>query len=314
MRKLAACAKISAMAGYAGPDITKERSMGKFIIEPHFRLHEWVAEEKGYFKAEGLDYEFLELVQSTDGRNHIKPDKIGAYHTIEEGRKSDVSCACHWTVNVAASSGHAKLYADVYSVSPSGIFVPEDSPVKTPADLAGVPISVGFKSGSHYSTIQALEQYLPADRINLSFSDGLLFRRMELLVDRKVPAAALFSGPYYFAEQLGFRKVIDSTFMMASMLTGDPDPEDVRKYFRALRRAQRDIDLRPELYTQFYKKEFPVRFHEQMDTRRWGPGERLVFEPYSRETFEQSFEWIEQHGIFPRSEMGGGNYEAAIFH
>jgi hypothetical protein len=39
-----------------------------------------------------------------------------------------------------------------------------------------------------------------------------------------------------------------------------------------------------------------------------------VFEPYSKETFEQSFEWIEQHGIFPRSEMGGGDYEAAIFH
>ena len=28
----------------------------KFIIQPHFRLHEWVAEEKGYFAAEGLDY------------------------------------------------------------------------------------------------------------------------------------------------------------------------------------------------------------------------------------------------------------------
>src|SRR5437763_5594186 len=50
------------------------RMAKKFIIEPHFRLHEWVAEEKGYFKAEGLDYEFLELVQSTDGQNHIKPD------------------------------------------------------------------------------------------------------------------------------------------------------------------------------------------------------------------------------------------------
>ena len=22
----------------------------KFLIQPHFRLHEWVAEEKGYFK------------------------------------------------------------------------------------------------------------------------------------------------------------------------------------------------------------------------------------------------------------------------
>jgi hypothetical protein len=30
----------------------------------------------------------------------------------------------------------------------------------------------------------------------------------------------------------------------------------------------------------------------QMDARRWGPGERLVFEPYSKQTFEQSFEWI----------------------
>ena len=73
-----------------------------------------------------------------------------------------MSCACHWTVNVAASNGHAKLYADAYSVAPSGIFVPADSPIRTPADLAGVPISVGFQSGSHYSTIQALEQYLRA--------------------------------------------------------------------------------------------------------------------------------------------------------
>ena len=42
--------------------------MAKFVIEPHFRLQEWVAEEKGYFKDEGLDYEFRELVQSTGRR------------------------------------------------------------------------------------------------------------------------------------------------------------------------------------------------------------------------------------------------------
>ena len=32
--------------------------MAKFVISPHFRLQEWVAEEKGYFRDEGLDYEF----------------------------------------------------------------------------------------------------------------------------------------------------------------------------------------------------------------------------------------------------------------
>ena len=206
----------------------------KFIIEPHFRLHEWVAEEKGYFKDEGLDYDFQETVQSTDGKAHAQGDKVGAMQSFEKGRTSDICCACHWTVNVAAAKGHGKLYGDVYSVSPCGMFVPPDSKIKTPEDLAGVPISVGYQSGSHYATIQALEQYMPLDQINLSFNDGMLFARMDLLFEGKIPACTLFSGPYYFAEQLGFRKVIDCTFMMATMITGDPDPEDVRKFFRAL--------------------------------------------------------------------------------
>ena len=286
--------------------------MARFVIAPHMRLQEWVAEGKGYFAAEGLEYEFRDEILSKDGKKHDLGDRIGAYQTFEKGRHTDVSCACHWTVNVAASNGRGKLYADAYSVSPAGVFVPPESPIREPADLAGVPISVGYQSGSHYSTIQALEQYLKPAEIRLSFADGLLFKRMELLIDRQIPAASLFSGPYYFMEQLGFRKVIDSTFMMASMITGEPDPEDVRKYFRALRRAQRDIDLRPELYTHYYKKEFPLRFLDQMDTRRWGPGERIVFEPYTKDVFEESFEWIAQHGIFPHGQMGAGNYEEAV--
>ena len=108
----------------------------KFIIEPHFRLQEWVAEEKGYFKDEGLDYIFQELVQKTEGKIHDQGNKVGAYQSIEKGRSSDISCACHWTVNVAASNGKGKMYGDVYSVSPAGVFVPPDSPVQTPEDLA----------------------------------------------------------------------------------------------------------------------------------------------------------------------------------
>jgi ABC-type nitrate/sulfonate/bicarbonate transport system substrate-binding protein len=278
----------------------------KFIISPHFRLQEWVAEEKGYFKAEGLDYEFRGV-----WKTHKTPDRSGAFQNIEKGLEANVSCACHWTVNVAASKGHGRLYADAYSVAPAAVFVPPESGIRVPEDLKGVPISVGFQSGSHYSTIQALEQYLGPEDIKLSFADGILFGRLENLVDRKVPAAALFSGPYYFLEQLGFRKVIDTTFMIATMLTGEPDPEDVKKYFRALRRAQRDIDVRPELYTQHYRHEFPERFHDQMDTRRWGPGERIVFEPYTKEAYEGSFEWIREHGIFEQGKMGEASYEKA---
>jgi hypothetical protein len=286
--------------------------MAKFAIEAHFRLQEWVAEEKGYFRAEGLDYEFNEFIRSSDGAHHGTSGKSGAFQSIERGRASNITCACHWTVNVAASRGHTKLFADAYSVAPAGIFVPADSPIKTPADLAGVPISVGYQSGSHYATIQALERYLPRDKIHLSFGEGMLFHRMEAYLDGKLSAATLFSGPYYFAEQLGHRKLVDTTFMIAAMVNGDPDPADVQKYFQALRRAQRDIDLRPELYTHYYMKEFPERFHPVMDTRRWGPGERIVFEPYTKQVFEDSFAWIAERGLFEAGGMGSGNYDQAV--
>jgi hypothetical protein len=287
--------------------------MGKFVIGPHMRLQEWIAQEKGYFDAEGLDYELKDQLSGMQ-KDHLHDlgDKVGAYQTFEEGRTADVSCACHWTVNVAAASGHGKLFADAYSVSPCGIFVPADSPITSPEDLADVPVSVGFQSGSHYSTIQALEQFLKPEKIKLSFADGLIFRRLELLIDGEVPAASLFSGPYYFLEQLGYRKILDTSFMMASMIDENANMADVKKYFAALRRAQADIDLRPELYTHYYKKEFPARFLDQMDTRLFGPGERLVFETYSRETFESSQEWIAERDIFKSGDLGDRTYDNAV--
>ena len=285
--------------------------MGKFVIAPHMRLHEWIAVEKGYFDDVGLDYTLEDQLLSAAGERHDLGDRVGAYQTFEKGRTCDVSSACHWTVNVAAASGHGKLYAQAYSVSPCGIFVSAESSVKRPEDLANVPISVGYQSGSHYSSIQALEPFLSQDEINLSFADGLLFKRMEHMIDGNIPAVSLFSGPYYFMEQLGFRKVLDTSFMMAAMVAEDADLEDVERYFNALRMAQKDIDLRQELYTHYYRNEFPERFRDQMDTRLFGPGERIVFEPYSRQIFDASREWIAERDIFEDG-LGDLPYEQAV--
>ena len=272
--------------------------MAKFIISPHMRLHEWVADEKRYFTDAGLDYEFQSALRSDDAKGHDLGDRVGAYQTFERGRTCDVSSACHWTVNMAAAAGHGRIYVDAYSVSPCAIFVPPDSPIRKPEDLAGVPIAVGYQSGSHYSTIEALDMFLQPDQIDLSFADGLLFRRMEKLYDREIQAASLFSGPYYFMEQLGFRKIVDTSFMMATMIDEKADMEQVKKYFEALRRAQADIDLHTHRYTHYYKKEFPARFHAMMDTRLFGPGERIVFEPYTKEMYEGAQQWAMQRGIF----------------
>ena len=37
-----------------------------------------------------------------------------------------------------------------------------------------------------------------------------------------------------------------------------------------------------------------------------------MFEPYTREAYEEAREWIAGHGIFAPGEMGAGRYEDAI--
>jgi len=238
--------------------------MGRFRIQSHARLQEWVAEEKGYFKDEGLDYEFIVKpiaawsdVQSTESA----PEELraGAFESFEEGRACDLSAACHWTVNMAASAGHGRRWGRAYSVTRSGIYVPPEAPIKKPEELANVPVTAGYHSGSHISNLQDLESYLKREEIKLHFA-GLLLDRLVLLVDRKVAAASLFGAPLYVAEQLGFRKIVDTSFMIGHLITGDANEEEVERYFRALRRVQCDIDIELEFYKHYFLREFSERF------------------------------------------------------
>jgi len=291
--------------------------MGKFRIQSHGRLQEWVAEEKGYFGAAGLDYEFLvtPIVTWSADLKAVKsaPADIqrGAFESIEDGRGCNLSAACHWTVNMAASAGHGKMWGHAYSVSPSAIFVPADSAIHQAEQLAHIPVTVGYHSGSHYSTLQGLEQFLKRDEIKLHFG-GLLLDRLALLVDRQVPAVSLFGAPFYVAEQLGFRKIVDTTFVIGHLVSENADLRDVERYFEALRRAQHDIDFAPEAFKHYFLRELPERYHGQIDIRRFGPGERIVFEPYPQAAFERTRQWIESWNLFPPEQTGNDGYDVAV--
>ena len=296
--------------------------MAKFRIMPHGRLQEWVAEEKGYFKDEGLDYEFTtgvgyELMRGTGVASVQSADgapvqvKRGAFESYEAGRACEVSSACHWAVNMASSADHGMMWGHAYSVGPSAIVVPPESPVRRPEDLAGVEVCVGFHSGSHFSALQALSAYFPTNEIKLSFVGGTI-DRLDLVAAGKIPTANIFSKELYVAEQLGWRRVLDTTFMMGFLVSGDADREDVEKYFNALRRAQRDIDAEPERFKHYYLKELPERYHSKVDVRAFGPGERIVFEPYTREVFEQTHRWMVDLQLFPDGQKGDKDYSKAV--
>jgi NitT/TauT family transport system substrate-binding protein len=290
--------------------------MGRFVIGPHMRLQEWVAEENGYFKDEGLDYEFhptaVSLQLAVKSATELPKDQIrGAYQTIEQGRTCDISAACHWTINMAAAAGHGRLWAGAYSMLPAAIMVPPDSTIRRPADLANVPITVGYQSGSHYTTIQALERILKREDIKLHFG-GMIFQRLELLVDRQVPVATMLGATVYFAEQLGFRKILDCTFMTAAIVREGVDETHVEKFYRALARAQVDIDLNHQKYTHYFKRDFPARFHDVIDTRVFGPGERIVSAPYTKEMYDQTQKWVESWNIFEEGLKGRKSYEESV--
>jgi len=279
--------------------------MGKYVIQPHTRLQEWVAEEKGYFAAEGLDYVFqadglsaktvsTSTVRSADSA----PGEVrkGAFEDMEAGRTCDVSSACHWAVNAVAASGAGKMWGNAYTVTPSGIFVAPESNYRRPEDLAGVKVAVSYHSGSHYAAIQGLEPFVPHEEIKLSFS-GLPSDRARLLIRGEIEAANVFGAQYYILEQLGYRKLVDTTFVIGFLVSDAADPEDTKKYFAALERAQRDIDLEPERYKKYWAKELPDDLAELVDIRRFGPGERIVIEPYTKEMYEVTQKWMSQHGL-----------------
>ena len=111
---------------------------------------------------------------------------------------------------------------------------------------------------------------------------------------------------------MGFRKVVDTSFMMASMVDEKTDMRDVQKFFRALRWAQTDIDLHAHRYTHYYKKEFPGRFHDMMDTRLFGPGERIVFESYTNDIYKNTQKWILERGVFEKNNPITREYRDAV--
>jgi NitT/TauT family transport system substrate-binding protein len=281
--------------------------MGKFTIQPHGRLQEWIADEKGYFRDEGLDYEFVHGLSAgsrkkTDAAGRPVEVRSGAFESYQQaggnkGVKSDISCACHWAVNQASAQRIGTMWGKSYVVTPGGVMVPPESPIQKPEDLAGQEIAVGYHSGSHFTTFQALEPFLSREQMKLKFM-GSIWARVDVGIDRDVPATSVWGLTFQVLEQLGFRKIVDTSFMIGFLFPANVDPVDVEKYMNAMKRSQMDLDLEPEKYKHYYLNEIPARYRSKVDVRRFSTGERIVFLPYTEATYAKTQAWLHERGLF----------------
>ncbi|WP_139306811.1 ABC transporter substrate-binding protein [Modestobacter sp. DSM 44400] len=214
-------------------------------------------------------------------------------------------------MNAAASAQHGKMYGKAYSVCPSGIYVAADSGLNEPRDLAGVEVGVGYHSGSHYSALQALEGFLDREDVTLSFI-GRPFDRVRQLLDGRASAVNVWGAPAYLLEQWGFHKLVDTTFVMGFMLSPQVDTDDVERYFRALLRAQQEIDLELHRYAGHWAREMPADLLEFVDVRRFGPGERIVPQPYTREMFQRTRGWMQEWDLLDLTHSANAGYEQTV--
>jgi NitT/TauT family transport system substrate-binding protein len=270
------------------------------IAPTGMRLHEWIALDRGYFQAEGIEpiirWDILAgIMSSWQGKEYR--DRPQDQPFVGTAERVDVINHCAWGSICNAGAGLGKFVPDAYGVARWAIYVRSDSGIVKPEDLADVPIAVGMRAGSHFNVPYRLEQYLPADRIQ-TINVGGFGARLSALLDGEVEASSLLDPQISMADQLGLKRVIGNTFKTLWVVPQDMDHASLHAYFRVLERADRVLDRDPASCLPLWHYSIPQEFKTRdWDYARFDVGERFHFAPIAREEFDEFLRAAEQWGL-----------------
>jgi len=266
-------------------------------VVPHFsRLQEWIALDEEFFQQEGLEPEILpnvmHAVSSHRGDAYgQRPQDLPFVQQMEV-----VNSACQWGTACNAGAGMGKLVPDLYTVGRFAIFTKPGSKVQRLVDLRDVPVGIGERAGSHFTTLMMLEQVLPREHIRTVHTGGP-GQRLLALLHGEVEAATLLDPEIALAEAKGLRELARGefliTFWVGPKLTGDV----LNAYFRALKRADEALAQTPEKYIQLWERNIPPTLKDEYDYSTFGLGEKFVFEPYTEEMFQNAVQFAQKWNL-----------------
>ena len=287
--------------------------MAKMLIMPQDwpkRLHEWVAIERGYFDDVGLEYRFRGSPPEWD---ELAPGGfVRQAHEEMVAKEPTGFCDCSWGVLVSTGAGAGRFIPDFYTEAHLCIYARPDSGITTPRDLAGKPIAVSELTGSHFSTVEALERHIDREDIRLHFttarySDAAFYTRLKELLDGVVPAANLLDIPHgplrQIAEYHGMRLILEGTFKRLDYFSAAITDTDIQKFVHAMRLAQDELDRRPADYRHYLWREVPrleQLFDARIDPGRIVESPRIVFTRFDPAEFARTLEWIDERGLSRR--------------
>jgi ABC-type nitrate/sulfonate/bicarbonate transport system substrate-binding protein len=262
-------------------------------------LNDFVAHQEGYFAAEGLHVEFdwktFRGTQSSwKGLEYFQRPQDRPY---TQSKEDVIQGACAWGTVCNASAGMGRIVREGYGVSPWGIYVRPESPIRRPEHLARVPIAVGLRAGSHFNVPYRLEKYLPLEQIK-TVNTGGFGARLHALLNKDVEAASLLPPQMAMAEQLGLRKIMEDEFHTIWWVPANAEPAVVSGYMKALARAEATLAADLPRYLHLWELAVPADFQDRSwNYARFGRGERFVDQPIPQTEFAEILTQVKRWGL-----------------
>ena len=257
-----------------------------------------VARDKGYFRDEGLDIEFVTtpgMAQVTTSHS-VKFDSVfdRPLDSVFNDGGIDQYRMCEWGIMKRAVEAECsglrrrKIVALGASMSKFAIAVARDSRIYEPEMLKNMEIAVTPNNGSHFTTLKLMEGFLKPEHVKTTTA-GSMPKRIEALKQGKVAAVSLMEPWISVAQKMGLRILIESHSTRSEAASDDLDGKTLAAMFRAQGRAVKEIEKDPTPYVHYFIRETGGLL-EPHEFQTW----RLLHaapQPYTRERFDDTYNW-----------------------
>jgi NitT/TauT family transport system substrate-binding protein len=257
-----------------------------------------VARDKGYFKDEGLDIEFVTtpgMAQVTTSHS-VKFDSVfdRPLDSVYNEGGIDQYRMCEWGIMKRAVEAECsglrrrKIVALGASMSKFAIAVTRDSRIYEPEMLKNKEIAVTPNNGSHFTTLKLMEGFLKPEHVKTT-SAGSMPKRIEALKQGQVAAVSLMEPWISVAQKMGLRILIESHSTRSEAASDDLDGKTLAAMFRAQARAVKELEKDPTPYLHYFIRETGglLELHEFQSWRLL----HAAPQPYTRERWEDTYNW-----------------------
>ena len=274
-----------------------------------------VAREKGFFKDQGLDIDFV----TTPGMAQVTTSHVVKFESIfdrpldsvyNEGG-IDQYRMCEWGIMKRAVEAETlgirgrKIVALGAAMSSFAIVVDPGSKIYEPEQLKDKVIAVTPNNGSHFTTLKMMEGFLTPEHVKTT-NAGSMPKRIEALRRGDVAAVSLMEPWISYAQKLGLRILIETHSTRSEAASDELDGPTLAAMFRAQAEAVKLLEKDPTPYAHYLTAETGGLL-EPRELQTW----RLLHAPptpYTRERFDDTYKWTVKWNMT----VPGATYETVV--